>query len=101
MAYRCGRPAISIIETDLLLLLLIDHSLKTLLIELKIAGRTAQCHADNAQVNLNFWVTPDESNTDLSRGGLVVLHTEPERRFEEDGGEYKHAPTKTVLSQAI
>ena len=60
-----------------------------------------QCHADDAQVNLNFWVTPDESNTDLSRGGLVVWHTEPERRFEEDGGEYKHAPTKTVLSQAI
>lgn len=60
-----------------------------------------QCHADDAQVNLNFWVTPDESNTDLSRGGLVVWHTEPERRFEEDGGEYKHAPTKSVFFLAI
>ena len=47
-----------------------------------------QCHADNAQVNLNFWTTPDESNTDLSRGGLVVWHTEPERRLEADGGTY-------------
>eukprot|EP01043_Picozoa_sp_COSAG02_P050338 COSAG02_NODE_5164_length_4578_cov_7.409243_3_plen_140_part_00 len=47
-----------------------------------------QVHADDAEVNLNFWVTPDESNTDLNRGGLVVWHQEPERTLEEDGGAY-------------
>eukprot|EP01043_Picozoa_sp_COSAG02_P001647 COSAG02_NODE_35_length_49339_cov_20.375102_21_plen_213_part_00 len=56
-----------------------------------------QCHADNAQVNLNFWVTPDASNTDPSRGGLVVWHREPERRLQEDGGAYQSAPSELLL----
>jgi tetratricopeptide (TPR) repeat protein len=29
-------------------------------------------HADNAAVNVNFWITPDEANLDPERGGLVV-----------------------------
>ncbi|MFE9839155.1 tetratricopeptide repeat protein [Streptomyces sp. NPDC005551] len=29
-------------------------------------------HADFAAVNVNFWVTPDEANTDEHSGGLVV-----------------------------
>ena len=29
-------------------------------------------HADTAAVNLNFWVTPNESNLDPDSGGLVV-----------------------------
>ena len=49
-----------------------------------------QVHADDAEVNLNFWLTPDESNLDLNRGGLVVWHQEPELSLEEDGGA--HAP---------
>ncbi|CAN0254180.1 unnamed protein product, partial [Pylaiella littoralis] len=34
-------------------------------------------HADNAAVNLNFWVTPDEANLDPSSGGLVVYPKMP------------------------
>jgi tetratricopeptide (TPR) repeat protein len=29
-------------------------------------------HADQAAVNVNFWLTPDEANLDPDRGGLVV-----------------------------
>jgi tetratricopeptide (TPR) repeat protein len=29
-------------------------------------------HADEAAVNINFWITPDESNLDPQSGGLVV-----------------------------
>ena len=29
-------------------------------------------HADDAAVNVNFWITPDEANLDPQRGGLVV-----------------------------
>jgi len=29
-------------------------------------------HADDAAVNVNFWITPDEANLDSERGGLIV-----------------------------
>ena len=29
-------------------------------------------HADNAAVNVNFWITPDEANLDPDSGGLVI-----------------------------
>jgi hypothetical protein len=29
-------------------------------------------HADDALVNINIWLTPDEANADLSSGGLVI-----------------------------
>jgi hypothetical protein len=29
-------------------------------------------HADNATVNVNFWITPDEANLDPDSGGLIV-----------------------------
>ena len=31
-----------------------------------------EIHADEAAVNVNFWITPDEANLDPERGGLVV-----------------------------
>ena len=31
-----------------------------------------QIHADEAAVNVNFWITPDEANLDPAHGGLVV-----------------------------
>ena len=34
-------------------------------------------HADQARVNLNFWLTPDEANLDPDSGGLVVYPWEP------------------------
>ena len=29
-------------------------------------------HADNAAVNVNFWITPDEANLDPDSGGLII-----------------------------
>ena len=34
--------------------------------------RGINIHADQAAVNVNFWITPDEANLDPERGGLVV-----------------------------
>jgi hypothetical protein len=31
-----------------------------------------QIHADEAAVNVNFWITPDEANRDPEHGGLIV-----------------------------
>src|SRR5262249_51564747 len=33
-------------------------------------------HGDEAAVNLNFWLTPDTSNLDPERGGLIVHRAE-------------------------
>jgi len=32
-------------------------------------------HGDQAAVNLNMWLTPDEANLDPSSGGLIIYHT--------------------------
>jgi len=34
-------------------------------------------HADDAAVNVNIWITPDEANLDPDSGGLVVFKTKP------------------------
>jgi len=36
-----------------------------------------QLHADNALINLNFWLTPDDANLDPESGGLVVFSNAP------------------------
>jgi tetratricopeptide (TPR) repeat protein len=33
-------------------------------------------HGDNAAVNVNFWITPDEANLDPESGGLIVYPVE-------------------------
>ena len=49
-------------------------------------------HADDAAVNVNFWITPDEANLDPATGGLVVYtHDAPRdwsfQRFNSDRAE--------------
>lgn len=34
-------------------------------------------HADQAKVNINFWITPDDANLEPDHGGLVVYRHEP------------------------
>ncbi len=41
-------------------------------------------HGDDAAVNVNIWLTPDESNLDSTRGGLVVY-----RRFPPEHMDFK------------
>ena len=49
-------------------------------------------HADFAAVNVNFWVTPDESNVDHSSGGLVVWDKEAPLNW--DFQDYNNNPQK-------
>ena len=49
-------------------------------------------HADDAAINVNFWITPDEANLDPASGGLIVYtHDAPPdwsfRRFNADRAE--------------
>ena len=34
-------------------------------------------HADDANVNVNFWITPDESNLDKNSGGMIIWKKKP------------------------
>ncbi len=40
-------------------------------------GSGVNLHADFAELNLNFWVTPDGANLDESSGGLLVYNISP------------------------
>ncbi len=52
------------------------------------SGITA--HADQAAVNLNFWLTPDEANLDPERGGLVVCMREAPAEWDFE--QYNNRP---------
>lgn len=50
-------------------------------------------HADEAAVNLNIWLTPDDANLDPASGGLVVYTAKPPEsataeEYNQRGGEY-------------
>ncbi|GMH50907.1 hypothetical protein TrRE_jg7740 [Triparma retinervis] len=46
-------------------------------------------HADQAAVNLNIWLTPDEANLDPETGGLVVYNTLPPLAEVDGSGTFK------------
>ena len=39
-------------------------------------------HADDAVVNVNFWITPDEANLDPQSGGLLVWDVAAPRNWD-------------------
>jgi tetratricopeptide (TPR) repeat protein len=49
-----------------------------------LIGKGINVHADHAQVNLNFWVTPDEYNLDTQSGGLKVYDVPPPPEWSFD-----------------
>ncbi len=42
------------------------------------------CHADFAAVNVNFWITPEEANTNPDTGGMVIYDAEAPADWEFD-----------------
>lgn len=50
-------------------------------------------HADQAAVNVNFWITPDEANLNPANGGLVVWNKKPplDWDFVRSNGDEKSA----------
>ncbi|MDI9331632.1 MAG: tetratricopeptide repeat protein [Alphaproteobacteria bacterium] len=55
-------------------------------------GKGINVHADHAQVNLNFWVTPDEYNLDPASGGLRVYDAPAPADWSFD--DYNHNADK-------
>ena len=57
-------------------------------------------HADEAAVNVNFWITPDEANLDPESGGLVIWDkaAPPDWNFLEYNGEA--APIREFLARS-
>lgn len=49
-------------------------------------------HADDAAVNFNLWLTPNDANMDPSSGGLIVYHAKPTRdwNFMQFNGRDRH-----------
>ncbi len=56
-------------------------------------------HADEAAVNVNFWITPDEANLDPANGGLVVWDAAapPDWNFAKFNAD--HAAMRQYLAQ--
>ena len=52
-------------------------------------------HADDAAINVNFWITPNSANLDPSSGGLVVYNTEAP--LESVSYTHLTLPTKRIV----
>ena len=59
-----------------------------------------EIHADNAAVNVNFWITPDEANLDPERGGLVLWDVAAPLDWEYARYNGDHAATRDFLTRA-
>ena len=65
---------------------------------------THSVHADNAAVNMNLWLTPDDANLDPDGGGLIIYRTRApvrsERASERASAEFNERtqlPRRTVM----
>jgi tetratricopeptide (TPR) repeat protein len=57
-------------------------------------------HADQAAVNVNFWITPDDSNLDSARGGLVVYDANAPGDWEAATYNASDSAVRAFLAQA-
>jgi Tfp pilus assembly protein PilF len=57
-------------------------------------------HADDAAVNVNFWITPDEANLDPDRGGLTVWDVAAPLDWEYSKYNGDLAATRDFLKRA-
>jgi tetratricopeptide (TPR) repeat protein len=57
-------------------------------------------HADEAAVNVNFWITPDEANLDPAHGGLVVWDANAPLDWDAYRYNGDIAGTREYLAQA-
>jgi tetratricopeptide (TPR) repeat protein len=56
-------------------------------------------HADDAVVNVNFWITPDEANLDPESGGLLVWDVPAPRNWDFTKFGSEQAATRDFLAQ--
>jgi len=56
-------------------------------------------HADDALVNVNFWITPDEANLDPQSGGLLVWNVPAPRNWDFTKFASDQAATRDFLAR--
>jgi tetratricopeptide (TPR) repeat protein len=56
-------------------------------------------HADDAAVNVNFWITPDEANLDPERGGLLVWDVAAPRNWDFSKFSGEQAAVRDFLAR--
>jgi len=56
-------------------------------------------HGDDAAISLNFWMTPDEANRDVDRGGLAVCLAPPPPGWAPTGYEHDRQRSVHFLEQ--
>ena len=56
-------------------------------------------HADDAVVNVNFWITPDEANLDPQSGGLLVWDVPAPRNWDFTKFASEQAATRDFLAR--
>lgn len=56
-------------------------------------------HADQAAVNVNFWIAPDEANRDPQSGGLLVWPVKPPPDWDFDRYNKDEAGIRAVLAR--
>jgi tetratricopeptide (TPR) repeat protein len=68
----------------------------------KYDGRMAgtAVHADEAAVNVNFWITPDDANLDPASGGLVIWDTKPPPDWDFARYNGEAAPIRDFLARS-
>jgi tetratricopeptide (TPR) repeat protein len=57
-------------------------------------------HADQAAVNVNFWITPDEANLDPAHGGMVIWDAAAPLDWDFDQYNGDEAAARTFLTGA-
>jgi tetratricopeptide (TPR) repeat protein len=63
------------------------------------AKAAIDAHADDAAVSINFWVTPNEANTNPDRSGLVVCRVPPPAAWEMKDYNADKAAISAFLNQ--
>jgi hypothetical protein len=56
-------------------------------------------HADQAKVNVNFWLTPEDANLDKSNGGLLIYKQEPPEDWTFES--YNHDSRKDAIHKFL
>ncbi len=67
----------------------------------RIKSSGINIHADDAKVNLNFWITPQKSNLKPEEGGLIIWNKFPEKgaTFADFNYSENSEPTGKMLAE--
>lgn len=64
-----------------------------------VSEATVAAHADDAEISINLWLTPDAANLDPERGGLQVCRVPPPAEWEISGYDTDMPRIEAFLEQ--